>query len=89
MLISTVSNEGSEYECRSGSGEGTVIAFWNHASENSILRHGFTFYYLDSNRLTGGILVEAEFEGLSVKIDQIVQPEAIFGSGEEIAITGR
>ena len=87
--ITTVSNAGMEYASGAGTGAGTVVGFWNHASENDILRHGFTFYYLDSDRRAGGILTDAEFGDLSVKIDRIVSTDMIFERGEEIAITAR
>ena len=88
-VITTVSNEGMEYRNSSGSGRGTVIGFWNHASENDILRHGFTFYYIDSDRRNGGLLIEAEFGETNVRIDRIEPFEAVFGRGERILITSR
>lgn len=85
--ISTVSSAEAEYDFRGGSGKGVVIGFWNHASENDILRHGFTFYYLDSDRRNGGILTDAQFADMKVRIDRIETPGAIFAQNEEIAIT--
>jgi alpha-acetolactate decarboxylase len=73
-VITTVSNAGMEYSGRGGSGIGAVIGFWNHASENDILKHGFTFYFLDSDKRGGGILSEAEFGDLTVRIDKL-EPE--------------
>ena len=89
-VITTASNPGSEYPMRAGSGgSGTVLGFWNHASENGILHHGFTFYYLDADRRTGGMLLDADFSNLNVKIDRMDPFGAIFNRGEEIAITVR
>ena len=88
-FITTVGGEGLEYASSGGSGAGTVIGFWNHASENDILRHGFTFYYIDANRRSGGIIIDAKFGDLSVKIDRIEPVDMVFGRGEEIAITVR
>ena len=84
--ITTVSNAGMEYASRGGSGNGVVIGFWNHASENDILRHGFTFYFLDADRRNGGILTEAEFGELTVRIDRIESMDMVFSRGEEIPI---
>ena len=88
-VISTVSGGGAEYKSYGGSGGGTVIGFWNHASENDILWHGFTFYYLDANRKAGGMLVEASFGELKVRIDRIEPMDAVFTRGESIPVTVR
>jgi len=86
-IITTVSNAGMEYPGLNGSGRGTVVGFWNHASENDILRHGFTFYFLDGDRRGGGILTDARFNDLTVKIDRIEPMESVFTPGANIMIT--
>ena len=85
-MITTVSNAGIEYQIRGGSGAGTVVGFWNHASENDILRHGFTFYFLDADRRNGGVLVDADFGDLNVKIDRIGTLDSVFARGEQIEV---
>ncbi|MCL2058872.1 MAG: D-alanyl-D-alanine carboxypeptidase [Oscillospiraceae bacterium] len=87
--VTTVSNAGMEYASGGGSGSGAVVGFWNHASENDILRHGFTFYYLDADRRGGGVLAEADFGDLSVRIDRIEPMDMVFGRGEDIPILVR
>lgn len=86
--VSTICGDGRQYAGRAGSGSGTIVGFWNHASENDILRHGFTFYFIDADRRSGGVLAEAAFGDLNVRIDRIEPFEALFGKGEEILITG-
>jgi D-alanyl-D-alanine carboxypeptidase/alpha-acetolactate decarboxylase len=84
--ITSVSNPETEAEARFGSGSGVVIGFWNHASENDILRHGYTFYYLDADLRFGGLLLEADFGDVDVQIDRMEPLEAFFDRGEEITI---
>ena len=89
IRLSTVSNPGTEYASRRGSGKGLVLGFLNRASENEILRHGFTFYYMDADRRTCGLLVEGIFGDIDVKIDRIESSGSIFIPGEEFAIVSR
>ena len=86
--ISTVSNPRHEYDIRGGSGSGTVIAFWNHASDNDILNHGFTFYYLDAERKLGGVLKGAEFGEVTIRADRLEPMDSVLARGEEIRIGG-
>jgi hypothetical protein len=88
-LLTTVSNDGMVFANRGGAGSGVVIGFWNHASENDILLHGFTFYFLDSDRRGAGVLIDADFGDLTVRIDRIESMDMVFGRGEEIAIMFR
>jgi D-alanyl-D-alanine carboxypeptidase/alpha-acetolactate decarboxylase len=89
VTLSTVGSAGEEYASRGGSGGGVVVGFLNRASDNEILRHGFTYYFLDSDRITSGLLLEADFDEVIVRIDKIEPSGGIFSSGEEIPIVGR
>ena len=86
-VITTISNAGLENSVRGGSGGGAVVAFWNHSQDNGLLKHGFTFYFIDSDRRLGGILKEADFGEAVVRIDKIGAAAAVIGRGADIPVS--
>ena len=73
------------YDTKNGSGKGTIVGFWNNSDSYTDLKKGFTFYYLDDNRKTGGLLEEAEIKSAVVHIDRLDSMDAFLNKGEPIS----
>ena len=67
----TICNDTVEFNPGTFSGAGTIVAFWNQASADPVLKAGFTFYYLDQNKKIGGVLKEVVIEDVMVYADQM------------------
>ena len=65
---------------------GVIVGFWNHQRANSVLREGFTFYYIDSRRTAGGLLEDALFDGATVAIDRMDPLVAAYGAGHSFKL---